>query len=328
MSFRTETFSEHIEPFLSYRQQVGYATGATVRSDRIDLKLFKNHLLKNNIETVNGASVIAFQEYLSAVRKNSPASANRKIFTLRAYQNYLRLKETPHAEDLPFKYVLKIRDPKPSQPNYLKPDEIKKLFKAINKNSVLGLRDCAITACMYLLGLRVGEVHRLNLCDIDLDNKGITVTGKRNRKRKLPLNHQMKDILEIYLAVRPNIYKSDENEALFISKKGRRIAVRTIQDNFKKLTERTKISKRFAVTCHTLRHSCATELNEKGVKILIIQDILGHATPKTTINYYLHATEERIRDALEGLPVVKYLNKLLNSGQIRFTFQNRYHNTG
>jgi len=149
MSFKAETFSEHIEPFLSYRQRVGYATGATVRSDRIDLKLFENHLRKNNIETVNGASVIAFQEYLSAVRKNSPASANRKIFTLRAYQDYLRLKETSYAEDLPFKYVLKIRDPKPSQPNYLKPDEIKKLFKAINKSSVLGLRDCAITACMY-----------------------------------------------------------------------------------------------------------------------------------------------------------------------------------
>jgi site-specific recombinase XerD len=303
MSFRTETFSEHIDPFLSYRQRVGYATGATVRSDRIDLKLFENHLLKNNIETVNGTSVIAFQEYLSAVRKNSPPSANRKIFTLRAYQNYLRLKETPHAEDLPFKYVLKIRDQKPSQPNYLKPDEIKKLFKAINKSSVLGLRDYAITACMYLLGLRVGE-------------------------GTLPLNHQMKDILEIYLAVRPNIYKSDENEALFISKKGKRIAVRTIEDNFKKLTQRTEICKRFAVTCHTLRHSCATELNEKGVKILVIQDILGHATPKTTMNYYLHASEERIRDALEGLPVVKYLNELVNSGQIRFTFQNRYHNTG
>jgi integrase/recombinase XerD len=328
MSFKTETFSEHIEPFLSYRQRVGYASKATVRSDRIDLKLFKNHLLKNNIETVNGTSVIAFQEYLSAVRKNCPASANRKIFTLRAYQNYPSLKETPHAEDLPFKYVLKIRDSKPNRPNYLKPDEIKKLFKAINKSSVLGLRDCAITACMYLLGLRVGEVHRLNLCDIDFDNNRITVTGKRNRKRTLPFNHQMKDIVEIYMAVRPNIYKSDENEALFISKKGRRIAVRTIEDNFKKLTQRTKISKRFAVTCHTLRHSCATELNEKGVKILVIQDILGHATPKTTINYYLHATEERIRDALEGLPVVKYLNKLVNSGQIRFTFQNRYRNTG
>ena len=84
MSFKAETFSEHIEPFLSYRQQVGYATGATVRSDRIDLRLFENHLLKNNIEIVNGTSVIAFQEYLSAVRKNSPPSANRKITCLKS----------------------------------------------------------------------------------------------------------------------------------------------------------------------------------------------------------------------------------------------------
>jgi len=78
MSFRTETFSEHIEPFLSYRQQVGYATGATVRSDRIDLKLFKNHLLKNNIETVNGASVIAFQEYHIYLKSLSELSAFKR----------------------------------------------------------------------------------------------------------------------------------------------------------------------------------------------------------------------------------------------------------
>ena len=53
MSFRTEIFSEHIEPFLNYRQRVGYATQATMRSDRIDLKLFENHLLKIELKLTN-----------------------------------------------------------------------------------------------------------------------------------------------------------------------------------------------------------------------------------------------------------------------------------
>jgi len=328
MAFSTESFSSHIGAFLDYRQRVGYATQATRGSNRIDLKLFESFLMDNNIKTVSGRAVIAFQQYLSGVRKNSPASANRKIFTLRSFQDYLNLLGAPQADQLPFKYVLKIRDNKPNRPNYLKPPEIKKLFKAINKQSVLGLRDCAIVACMYLLGLRVGEVQRLSLCDIDFDNKQITVTGKRNQKRTLPLNQQMKDMMQIYLAVRHNIYKSAENEALFISKKGKPIAVRTIEDNFKKLVHKANLKKRFAISCHTLRHSCASELNEKGVKILVIQDILGHSTPKTTMNYYLHATEERLREALERLPIVRYLNEMVNSGQIKLTFQNRYRDTG
>lgn len=328
MAFSTESFSSQIGPFLDYRQRVGYTTQATMGSNRIDLKLFERFLMDNNIKTVSGRAVIAFQQYLSSLRKNSPASVNRKIFTLRSFQDYLRLKGTPQADELPFKYVLKIRDNKPNRPNYLKPQEIKKLFKAINKQSVLGLRDCAIVACMYLLGLRVGEVQRLNLNDIDHDNNTILVTGKRNQQRILYLNTEMKAVLGAYLAVRHNIYKSAENQALFISKKGKPIAVRTIEDNFKKLVHKVNLQKRFALTCHTLRHSCATELNEKGVKILVIQDILGHSTPKTTMNYYLHATEERLREALERLPIVRYLNEMVNSGQIKLTFQNRYRDTG
>ncbi len=324
MPLKISEFSQNIESFLDYRRRIGYTTSETVRSDRIDLNLFACFMNENHIDYVNGKTVIAFQDYLINERNNVPASVNRKIFTLRAYQNFLELNEVGTANNLPFKKVLKIRDCRPYRPNFLKENEIQILFSAINRNCVLGLRDYAIYALMYLLGLRVGEVFRLNLDDINWHEKEITVTGKRNQQRTLILNNEIRTILENYLGLRDYIYKSEKSNALFISKKGNRLAIRTIEDNFKKLINAALPDKRFPVTPHTLRHTCATMLNEKGVKILTIQNILGHSTPKTTMNYYLHSTEERMRDALEKLPLVGFINELIENGTIKLTYQNRY----
>jgi len=244
MPFSRKEFSQNIESFLEYRRRIGYTTSETVRSDRIDLKLFERFMIDNNIKYVSGKTVISFQDYLVNERGNCPASVNRKIFTLRAYQKFLELNEVGNACNLPFKKVLKIRDCRPYRPNFLKENEIQMFFGAINSNSVLGLRDYAIYALMYLLGLRVGEIHRLNLDDINWNENEITITGKRNQKRTLSLNNEIKTIVEKYLAVRTYIYKSEKCNALFISKKGNRIAIRTIEDNFKKLVNAALPDKR------------------------------------------------------------------------------------
>ncbi len=329
MTLSATQLKNHIEPFLSYRNQVGYTRPATSRSDETDLRLYTTFMEEANFEEVSGKSVIAFQRHLGQVRNNAPVSINRKIFTLRAFQNYLELNGVESADKLPFKKVLKIRAPRPYRACFLSEDEIKKLFAVINKNSVLGLRDFAICALMYLLGLRVGEVHRLGLSDIDCYENKIIITGKCDVQRTLILTNEMKTILENYLAVRENIYKSNDTGALFVSKKGRRIAIRTIEDNFKKLIAATGIDKQFKVTPHTLRHTCATMLNEKGVKILTIQNILGHSNPNTTINYYLHTPERKMHEALEKLPLTQFVNQLIQDGRIRLTYQQqRYRNTG
>jgi len=329
MSLTLTQLNEHIEPFLEYRSQAGYTRPSTSRSDAIDLRLYTNFMHNNNYDTISGSSLIGFQQYLSGVRHNAPASVNRKIFTLRSFQSYLDLKGVENADALPFKKVLKIRAPRPYRPNFLTREEIKTLFETINKNSVLGLRDYAAFSLMFLLGLRVGEVNRLNLDDMDWQNDTIIVTGKCNVQRTLILTKEIKTILENYLAVRDNIFKANENSALFVSKKGKRLAIRTMEDNFKKLFESTAIQKRFKVTPHTLRHTCATLLNEKDVKILTIQNILGHSNPNTTINYYLHTTERKMREALEKLPLTLFLNELIDSGEIKLTFQSqRYRQVG
>ena len=79
----------------------------------------------------------------------------------------------------------------------------------------------------------------------------------------------------------------------------------------------------FNVTCHSLRHSFASHLNDEEVDILVIQDLLGHATPRTTADYYIHPSEKKAREALEKLPGVIYMNQLVEAGLIRF--QSSYH---
>ena len=329
MAFKMSELNDHIQSFLDYRSELGYTRTATAKSNEIDLKLFVNFMDTNGYNTITGKEIIAFQRYLAHERNNAPAAINRKIFTLRSLQNYLELIGMENAARLPFKNVLKIRAPMAYRPNFLTEDEIKILFDTINRSSVLGIRDYAVFALMFLLGLRVGEVHRLDLHDVDLNSKRIHIKGKGGINRTLILTSELKNALENYLAVRPNFFNAHENKAFFLSKKGRRLAIRTMEDNFKKLLEASGLNKNFKVTPHTLRHSCATLLNEKEVKILTIQNILGHSNPNTTINYYLHTTEQKMRDALEKLPLTLFLNELINAGHIRLTFQSaRYRRTG
>ena len=89
-------------------------------------------------------------------------------------------------------------------------------------------------------------------------------------------------------------------------------------DNFKKIIEKLNLNVPFNVTCHTLRHSFASHLNDEDVNVLVIQDLLGHATPRTTSDYYIHPSEQKLRQALEKLPGVIYMNKLVQAGLLKF----------
>ena len=144
-------------------------------------------------------------------------------------------------------------------------------------------------------------------------------------------NEELKDVIYFLLlliwvvgvanAVREYFLNSDKIDSLFISKKGNPLAIRTMEDNFKKILAASKINVYFNVTPHTLRHSFASHLNDKDVDIIILQNVLGHSTPRST-EIYIHPSEKRVREALEKLPGVRYINQLIETGALRF--QKRY----
>jgi len=318
-----EQFFNYVDDFMRYRTIVYETSEQTNKSNAIDLKLFKSFVEMKRLQFIDGTAVMQFQYYLKQQRLNSGASMNRKIFTLRSYAKYLKLENIPFVNTLPFYDVLKCRQGYNTQASALSKQQVKAFFNSIDRNTFLGIRDYAVYALMYKLGLRVGEVHQLDLKDIDWENRKIIVHGKGNKQRTLHLDDEMTAILSHWIAVRKYFLNHSVANALFISKKGNRLAIRTMEDNFKKMTSTLHLNVHFNVTCHTLRHSFASHLNDEEVDALVIQDLLGHATPRTTANYYIHPSERKVREALEKLPGVIYLNQLVQSGMLKF--QGAYH---
>ncbi|MBN2009742.1 tyrosine-type recombinase/integrase [candidate division KSB1 bacterium] len=313
-----QQFFGYIESFIEYRTTIYDISEQTVKSNRIDIKLFKDFLDMKDYQLITGKAVMDFQYYLKQQRLNCGASMNRKLFTLRAYSQYLKGESIPYVDALPFADILKCRQGYRSRPNALTKQQVKLFFDSIEQNNCMAVRNYAIYATMYKLGLRVGEVHQLDLEHIDVDNRKIMVTGKGKKQRTLHLDDEMMAVLIQWFAVRKQFLNHDTESALFISKKGNRLAIRTIEDNFQQLLKNVTLNVHFHVTCHSLRHAFASHLNDEDVDILVIQDLLGHATPKTTADYYIHPSEKRVRKALEKMSGVIYMTQLVNNGFIKF----------
>ena len=323
MTIPATMFFEHQDAFFSYRRDIYEISSQTDKSNRVDLALFENFIRSRNQQTIDGPAVIDFQYHLKKERKNCGTSINRKIFTLRSYANFLKLYDVPCAQTLPFYNVLKIRQGYRKRPQALTPQQIKMLFASISTDTLLGIRDYAVYALMYQLGLRVGEVHDLDMESLDFENQKITVMGKGRKPRTLHLNDELIEIISHYLAVRELFLNSWLTRALFVSKKGNRLAIRTMEDNFKKILLQTDVNVPFNVTCHTLRHSLASHLNDNDVDVLVIQSILGHSSTRST-EPYIHPSQERIRQAFEKLPGLIYVKELIRKGVLNVNFQKPY----
>jgi site-specific recombinase XerD len=323
MTLPANIFFQHTDAFFGYRQDIYEISSQTLKSNQVDLALFENFIRSRNQQTIDGPSVIDFQYHLKNQRNNCGTSINRKIFTLRSYANFLKLYDVPGADALPFYDVLKIRQGYRCRPQALTTRQIQLLFKAIDAGTILGIRDYALYSLMYQLGLRVGEVHDLDMENLDFKNAKITVMGKGRRPRTLPLNDELIEIISQYLAVRELFCNSWLTKALFVSKKGNRLAIRTMEDNLKKILLQTDFKVPFHVTCHTLRHSLASHLNDNDADVLVIQSILGHSSTRST-EPYIHPSQEKIRQAFEKLPAVIYVKELIKKGLLNLNFQKPY----
>jgi integrase/recombinase XerC/integrase/recombinase XerD len=228
MNLAADTFFAHVDNFMEYRETVYEISANTSRSNRIDLDLFQEFVKERALDAITGPAVMDFQFYLKKRRHNCGASINRKLFTLRTYAKYLECQQV--AKDLPFRDILKVKQGYRNQPHALTQEQLKTFFESVDRTSIIGIRDYCIYALMYGLGLRVGEVFRLDLSDLDIENKRITVIGKGGRRRNLHLAEKLVQIITEWIAVRKSFLNSDKSSALFLSKKGLRLFIRTMED--------------------------------------------------------------------------------------------------
>ena len=154
-------------------------------------------------------------------------------------------------------------------------------------------RDTAILDLFYGAGLRVGETFGLDVEDVDMEQMQVKVLGKGSRERIALFGKSAKTALHSYInTVRHEFCSDEDTRALFLSRNGVRLSIRSIQDRIRKYARLSGLGSR--VHTHTLRHSFATHMIDGGADLRVVQDLLGHSSPTTT-QIYTHVTLREAR---------------------------------
>ncbi|MDO8444224.1 MAG: tyrosine-type recombinase/integrase, partial [bacterium] len=220
------------------------------------------------------------------------STQNYHILALRSFLRYLAWRgiASLSPEKIP---VAKAEDRKI---NFLEAVEVKNILGLPSTGSDSESKDRAILELFFSTGLRVSELAALNVDEINFERGEIVILGKGKKIRLVFLSPGSIDLLSQYLVERgidPHLVSKSKDEPLFLSNRGTRLTVRSIERMVKKYAKLAGITKK--VSPHTLRHSFATDLLMAGADIRSVQSMLGHSSISTT-QIYTHVTDQHLRD--------------------------------
>jgi len=284
---------EYIKQFLEYLlYEKGYSEN-TLISYKKDFEEFINFLYCYNIRYIENIDYRILHAYISEMGKSGlkPASIERKVASIKSFFKFLVknqiVKKNPAAL---------ISSPKKDKrlPSVLEKDEIFSLINSIPDGNAISFRNKAMIMLLYASGLRVSELCGLDLKNVDFKEGIISVVGKGNKHRILPVGNTCLKVLNRYLIYRKELDNpSGDREALFLTKSGKRIQERMVRYIISAYIEALSIQKH--VSPHTLRHTFATHMLENGAGIRIIQELLGHSSLSTT-QVYTHLTIGKLKE--------------------------------
>lgn len=283
--------SKLIQKFVNYLKTERNYSKHTLSSYELDLGFLVSFLGKRKIDRA------AAREYLLELEKKrySRRSIARKLSSARSFFRFLAREKL--IDKNPFENLLTPKLPK-KLPNFLYPEEIKSLFDTPDMKTPKGLRDKAIFEVIYGTGLRVMEIIRTNLNDINFDEGEIKVLGKGAKERIVLFGSHARRAMQEYLkAGRPVLLCGKKNPAFFINRRGGRLTARSVERIIVYYTKKAGITKK--VTPHTLRHSFATHLLSGGADLRMVQELLGHVSLSTT-QVYTHITKERLKQVYDS----------------------------
>jgi integrase/recombinase XerC len=278
------------------------ASEHTLRNYRIDLTQFHDHLAPPDPTTgarrefdIRQIDHITIREWLSTLytANKQKSSIARKIAALRTFFQFLVREGVVEAN--PAKLVSTPRLDK-KLPSHLSVEDMVRFIETPDTETDLGKRDRAILEMLYGTGVRVSELTKLNLRDIDFKNRMVKVTGKRRKQRVVPFGDPALHALVEYLQARGNFLRNApaaerDDEAVFLNYQGTRITTRSVGRMVDKyITECAGIHN---ISPHSLRHSFATHLLDNGADLRHIQELLGHARLSTT-QIYTHVSMEKL----------------------------------
>jgi len=279
-----------VAPFHSYLKTELNLSPHTVLAYIRDINQFMEFVkskgsLFENPQRIDPAFARSYLRWLE-LKNFSKKSVARKISSCRAFFRYLfregKIKLNP------FEHIL---TPKLGKrlPSFLYPEEVVKLLNAVDLKLKNGTRDLAILELIYASGMRVGEVAKVRIENIDLESGEVLVQGKGDKERVVLIGSHAISSIKKYLDARKSI--TDE-KILFLGRGGSKLTSRSMERMVRKYARKAGLSKR--VTPHTLRHSFATHLLSGGADLKMVQELLGHSSLSTT-QIYTHITKEKLK---------------------------------
>jgi integrase/recombinase XerD len=268
---------------------------STLDAYRSDLKLLdlwaRNREL--SLDTVSRPDLLEFIAY-KAEKGSSARSSARMLSSLRRFYTYLMQQELISTNP-----TEKISMPKigRSLPVLLTEDEVLKLIKAPNTKKALGFRDRTMLELLYATGLRVSELVKLEVNQINLNQGYLRVMGKGNKERMVPMGNTAKRWMKNYLNGPINEILGDrQSDCIFPTRTSTSISRQAFWQIIKKYALKVGINAQLSP--HSLRHAFATHLINHGADLRVVQMLLGHSDLSTT-QIYTHIAQHRLKDLHE-----------------------------
>jgi site-specific recombinase XerD len=257
----------------------------TIRTYTVSFTDFINYYSQKDLLEISDEDIKNYLLYLVEKRKVSASYQNQAINAIKFYyEKVCGRKRLPYITiDRPFKEKI--------LPAVLSEEEVMRII-----NSVTNIKHKAILLTIYSAGLRISEVINLKVADIDSSRHAIIIKGAKGKKDR---NSVLSDKLLLFLRKYFKLYKP--KMWLFEGQSGEQYSDSSIQSIFRDACYKAKIQKK--ATVHTLRHSFATHLLERGTDLRYIQELLGHSSSKTT-EIYTHITHkgmEQVKSPLDNL---------------------------
>lgn len=289
--------SVHLPGFTHYLQAECGLSDNTVLAYGTDLRQFSEWFVEHGPPVLQQTSIGTLTSWLESLRDKGLAATSmaRKLVAVKMFFRYLMLEGViqESVADL-------VNSPKLWQhlPKVLSPDMVNRLIAAPGRDDRWHLRDRALLCLLYATGCRASEICGLTIGDIHLDEGYCRCLGKGNKERIVSLNPVAVVAIQAYLEhERPKLAVSVNDGSLLLSSRGRTLSRIEVWKLVKRYAGRIGASRE--VSPHTLRHSFATHMLAGGAEIRALQELLGHASIRTT-QIYTHVEHSRLKTIHEN----------------------------
>lgn len=283
---------KEIDKFIEYLKYQRNYSDFTCNNYNKDLNEYNSFILSNKINYKN-MDYNEAKEYVIYLNKKNDAKStiSRKLSSLRTFYKYLVLNNK--VESNPF---LLVSSPKKEKriPKFINYNNMEEILNVPNIKTKEGQRERVILEVLYASGVRVSELVNIKLKDIDFSNKNILILGKGSKERLVSFGDYALEYINLYLKEgRKLLLDGVKSDYLIVGKKSEKLTTRRVEQIIDDIIKRTSI--KLNITPHMFRHTFATHLLDNGCDLLVVQELLGHASLSST-EIYTHVSNEHLRE--------------------------------